>query len=373
MPLIRESMRQNLTFALRSLWRTPTFTFAALLCLALGIGATTAIFSIVNAVILRPLPYKDSGRLVRLYTEFSGPEGGLHKFWFSEPEVFNIQALHSFQSIGAWVIAAANVSGSRQPVPAITAYVNAPALQTLGVKPKLGRVMNRDDDKVGAPQVIVLSHALWESAFGGDSNIVGRQIYLNSAKCTVIGVMPAGFMFPPGETDPPQAWSSLQLNPLSTNYSSHYLSVFARLRTGVSPAQAKDEIARLVARLGEAESANNHVLSAKDHPVSLYNFYDEVVGKVRRSMSMLLAAVALVLLIACVNVANLLLARSEARNREIAVRRAIGASDRHLLRQFIAEGLLLSILGAVLGVGLAYAALHLIGLTTAATFHAPAK
>jgi putative ABC transport system permease protein len=358
-------MWKNLIYAFRGLLKTPTFTLAALLCLALGIGATTAIFSIVNAVILRPLPYKDSGRLVRLYTEFPSQDAGLHKFWFSEPEVFNLQALHSFSAIGAWGIAAANVSGGEQPVRIITAYVNAPGLQTLGVKPELGRLINPDEDKVGVERVIVLSHSLWKSEFGADRNIIGQQIYLNNEKCRVVGVMPANFMFPPGETDPPQAWSSLQLNPLSTSYGSHWLSVFARLRDGVSPAQAKQEIYRLVSGLGQADSANHHMLSAKNHPISLYGFYGEVVGKVRKAMLLLLFAVALVLLIACVNVANLLLARSEARHREIAVRRAIGASGRHLLNQFIIEGILLSFVGAAIGIALAYGALHLIGLTDA--------
>lgn len=358
-------MWKNLIYAFRGLLKTPTFSLAALLCLALGIGATTAIFSIVNAVILRPLPYKDSGRLVRLYTEFQSQDAGLHKFWFSVPEVFDLQALHSFSAIGAWIIAAANVSGGQQPVRIVTAYVNAPALQMLGVKPELGRLISSDDDKVGAERVIVLSHSLWEGEFGADRNIVGRQIYLDNEKCRVAGVMPPNFMFPPGETDPPQAWSSLQLNPLNTSYSSHWLSVFARLRDGVTPAQAKQEIYRLVSGLGQAASANHHMLSAKTHPVSLYNFYGEVVGKVRKAMLMLLFAVALVLLIACVNVANLLLARSEARHREIAVRRAIGASGRHLLNQFVIEGILLSLFGAAIGIALAYGALHLVGLTDA--------
>jgi predicted permease len=357
-------MRQNITYAVRSLLRTPTFTLAALLCLALGIGATTAIFSIVNAVLFRPLPYKDPGQLVRVFTEFPGfPGGGLRKFWVSEPEFFELQRAKSFQELGAWAISGANLSGNQQPIRVTTAFASAGALHLLGVQPALGRLISPDDDKPGAAPVVVISQALWNNAFGHDRNIIGRQVYLNNSRCTVIGVMPPGFLFPPGESDAPQAWTALQLDPKSQRWASHQYSLLGRLRPGVTIGQARAEMAQLVAGWGQAESPKNHVLSPKNHPISMYSFYGEVVGGMRRPMMLLLLAVAFVLLIACVNVANLLLARSEARQREIAIRRAIGASNGHLIRQFIIEGTFLSFGGAIVGFILAGQALQLVRST----------
>ncbi len=357
-------MLQILRYTVRSLVRTPSFTIAALLCLALGIGATSAIFSIVNAVVLRPLPYPNSNRLVRIYTEFpTFPNGGLHKFWVSEPEVFDLRAAKSFESIGAWATTGTNIAGVSQPVRVTTSFVSAELMQILGVKPLLGHTIAPEQDVPGAAAVVMLSYGLWKRAFGGDPNIVGKDTYLNSAKATIIGVMPKGFVFPPGAVDQTEAWSALQLNPKSTNRGGHNYDVLGRLRPGITLAQARDEMSRLVARWGEAESPNNHVFSPKTHPISMYRFYDEVTGGVRKAMIMLLGAVAFVLLIACVNVANLLLARSEARQREIAVRRAMGASTRDLMKQFVTEGAFLSIIGAALGVALAFQSLKLIEAT----------
>ncbi|MGI9075250.1 MAG: ABC transporter permease [Bryobacteraceae bacterium] len=357
-------MHHIFRYTLRSLLRTPSFTIAALICLALGIGATSAIFSIVNAVILRPLPYPNSNRLVRIYTEFpTFPNGGLHKFWVSEPEIFDLKAAKSFQSLGAWVTSGTNIAGLSQPARVTTSYVNADLLPLLGVKPMLGHTITREDDVPGASPVVILSYGLWKRAFGGNPNIIGKDTYLSSAKATIIGVMPNRFVFPPGAVDQTEAWSALQLNPKSTNRGGHNYDVLARLRPGITLAQARDEMSRLVARWGEAESPNHHVFSPKRHPISIYPFYDEVIGGVKKAMVMLLGAVVFVLLIACVNVANLLLARSEARQREIAIRRAMGASTGNLLKQFITEGAILSFFGAALGVVLAFQSLKIIEAT----------
>ena len=346
----------------RSLLRTPTFTGAALICLALGIGATAAIFSIVNAVVLRPLPYHDSDSLVRLYTEFpTFPNGGLHKFWVSGPELFDLRAAaKSFDAIGAWVTSGANMAGQARPLRVDVAYVTANLPRMLEATPLLGHLITKEDDVPGAPPVVMLAYGLWQRAFGGDRNIVGRDVEFNNTKVRVIAVMPPGFIFPPGEAEPAEAWTALQLDPKSPNRSSHDLNVLARLRPGITVAQARDEMSRLVAHWGETASPHYHTFRPKTHTVSMYPFYDDVVGGVRNSMLMLLGAVVFVLLIACVNVANLLLARSESRQREIAIRRAIGASTGRLFRQFITEGVVLSLIGAILGTALAYASIRVI-------------
>jgi putative ABC transport system permease protein len=353
-----------LRYTARSLVRTPSFTIAALLCLALGIGATSAIFSVVNAVILRPLSYPNSDRLVRIYTEFpTFPNGGLHKFWVSEPEIFDLKAAKSFESIGAWATTGMNIAGLSRPVRVTTTFVSADVIPLLRVKPLLGNTIRAEQDVPGAAPVVILSYGLWKRAFGGDRSIVGKDTYLSNAKTTIIGVMPKGFVFPPGAVDQTEAWSALQLNPKSTNRGGHNYDVLGRLRPGITLAQARDEMSRLVARWGEAASPNNHVLNPKNHPVTIYPYYGEVVGSVRKAMIMLLGAVAFVLLIACVNVANLLLARSEARQREIAVRRAMGASTGDLMKQFITEGAFLSLIGAGMGIALAFQSLKLIEAT----------
>ncbi len=357
-------MFQTLRYTLRSLFRNASFTIAALICLALGIGATSAIFSIVNAVILRPLPYPKSDRLVRIYTEFpTFPNGGLRKFWVSEPEVFDLRAAKSFDSIGAWATTGTNIAGISRPVRATTSFISAEIMPLLGVKLLLGHMIAHEDDLPHAPPVVILSYGLWKRAFGADRNIVGKSTYLNSAKATIIGVMPKSFVFPPGAVDQTEAWSALQLDPKSTKRGDHNYDVLGRLRGGMTLAQARDEMSRLVARWGEAESPNNHVFSPQRHPVTMYPFYGEVVGGVKKAMLMLLGAVVFVLLISCVNVANLLLARSEARQREIAIRRAVGASTGDLLKQFITEGAFLSLVGAALGIVLAIQGLKIIEAT----------
>ena len=354
-----------LRYIFRTWLGTPGFTVAALLCLTLGIGATTAIFSIVNGVVLRPLPYHDSSRLVRIYTEFPKfPNGGLHKFWVSEPEVFDLRnAAKSFQSLGAWATTGANLSGADQPVRVNATYVSADLMRLLEAKPILGHLITSQDDVPGAAPVVLLSYGTWKRSFAGDPSVVGRETYVNSQKATIIGVMPKDFSFPPEAVDQTDIWTALQLNPKSTNRGGHNYNTVGRLRPGVTLVQARDEMARLAARWGETASPHYHSFSPTDHPVSMYSFYDEVVGSVRKPMLMLLGAVVFVLLIACVNVANLLLARSEARQREIAVRRALGAFTQQLLKQFTTEGALLAITGGVLGSALAAAALTLIQRT----------
>ncbi len=355
-------MLQTIRYAIRSLGRTPSFTIAALLCLALGIGATSAIFSIVNAVVLRPLPYVDSNRLVRIYTEFPRfPNGGLHKFWVSDSEVFDLQkSAKSFDLIGASATTGVNLAGRNQPTRVTATFVSAEVPKMLEVRPFLGRLLNKQDDSPGAPAVLMVSYGLWQRVFGGDPHIIGKETTLNNSKATIIGVMPQGFAFPLGQTDATEAWSALQLDANHVNPGGHNYDVLGRLASGVTLTQARLEMAGLVARWGESASPNHHVFVPKQHYPSLYLFYDEVVGGAREAMLLLLGAVVLVLLIACVNVANLLLARSESRQREVAIRRAVGASTSDLAKQFVVEGLVLALTGATLGIGVAFGSLQLI-------------
>jgi putative ABC transport system permease protein len=224
-------MLQTLRYTLRSLLRTPTFIVAALLCLALGIGATSAIFSIVNGVLLRPLPYPSSANLVRIYTEFpTFPGGGLRKFWVSGPEVFDIKnTVKSFTSVGAWFTGSVNIAGLNQPARVTSTAVSAEIPKLLEIQPLLGHLLTPADDMPGAPRVLMLSYALWKRTFAGDPKIIGHETYLDGHPATIIAVMPQAFMFPPGQVDPTEAWTALQLDPKSTNRGGHNFDVLGRL------------------------------------------------------------------------------------------------------------------------------------------------
>jgi len=359
---------ENGRYAVRVLAKNLGFTGSAVACLALGIGATTAIFSVVNAVLLRPLPYRDSRKLVRVFTEFPNfPNGGLRHFWVSPPEFLDLQRdTHSFAAIGGYATQAVNLAGESEPVRATATYTTADMLPMLGVQPILGRLFSAEDDRPKASATAVLSFGLWQRAFGGDRGILGRDIRIAGNPCHVIGVMPPGFQFPPGELTPTELWLTLQIDPAAPGgRGSHFLSLVGRLRDGVTLAQAEGEMARYTAQTGAQASPKTHTFDPKNHPIVMAGFQDEVVKGVKRAMLVLLGAVVFVLLIACVNVANLLLARSESRRREIAIRTAIGASLSTLLGQFIVEGILLSLAGAAVGLGIAFGGLRVLVATNA--------
>src|SRR3984957_343251 len=359
---------QDLIFALRMMRKNLGFTAAAVLCLMLGIGATTGIFTVVNAVLLRPLPYSHPEQLVRVYTEFpTFPNGGLPRFWTSAPEFFDLRRdTHSWASLDAWQTGGTNLGGKSEPVRVTAASVSGGLLETLGVAPISGRLISTADDVPGAPVVADISYGTWKSVFGGDPGIVGRETRLDGKKCTIVGVMPAKFQFLPGESDPPKVWAPLQLDPaIQTNRGGHTSYLLGRLKTGVSPAAAQGELSALVQAYGEHKSPNTHSFDPKNHTIVSYPLQGEVVSSVRPALLVLLGAVAFVLLIASVNVANLLLARAEARRREIAIRGAMGASLGRLARQFVTEGILLALFGAALGLVLSYAGIRLVQVTNA--------
>ncbi len=359
---------QNLRYGLRMLGRNASFTAAAVLCLALGIGATTAIFSVVNAVLLRQLPYAHADRLVRVFTEFPNfPNGGLRHFWVSPPEYLDLKRdATSFQAVEGWANFGANLAGASEPVRSTVGVVTGGLLPMLGVTPVRGRLLNPQDDSPNAPLTAVLSYSLWQRAFGGEASVLGRDIRLNGNACTVVGIMPRGFAFPPGELDPPELWVPLQIDPAKPgSRGSHYLNLLALLKPGTGTAQAQAEMTRYAKHDSDTRGPANHPFDPKNHPIVLAGFQEEIVRGVRRAMLVLLGAVGFVLLIACVNVANLLLARAESRRREIAVRAAIGAGLGRLLQQFIIEGVLLSLAGAVFGILLAFGGLRLLVATNA--------
>jgi len=353
----------DLKFAIRQLLKNPGFTCAAVLCLALGIGATTGIFSVVNAVLLRPLPYLEPERLARLYTEFpSFPNGGLRRFSFSAPEYLDLKREATFwQNLESWNNSGVNIAGEQEPVRATASFVTGGMLPMLGVNPLAGRIITPADDDPSAPLAANISFGLWHRAFGGDKELIGREILVNGSKCTVVGVMPPGFRFPPGEVDAPELWLPIQINPArSGSRSDHSFKVVGRLKPGVTLDQARVELDSIVKRTQELAPANRHTLATNEHTLVSYGLHDEVVRGVKPALRMLLGAVCFVLLIACVNVANLLLARAEARQREIAIRGALGAGLPQLARQFIIEGLVLSFVGAALGLLLAQGGLQLV-------------
>ncbi len=353
----------NVRYAARTLAKSPGFTAAAVTCLALGIGATTAIFSVVNAVLLKPLPYRNSDRLVKIYTEFPKfPNGGLRRFPVSPPEYYDLRRdAQSWQAIENWQTGGATLAGRGDSLRATVGYLSGGMLRMLGVAPAMGRLFSEQDDRSGAPLVAVISYGLWQRAYGGDPNILGRDIRHDGNPCTVVGVMPKGFEFPPGLVDKPDLWVPSQIDPIRDNRrGNHRLALLGRLKDGVSIDQARDETTRLVNYYAEHRSPNQHVFNPDDHTIVIGGFHDEVVRTVRLAMLVLLGAVAFVLLISSVNVANLLLARAEGRRREIAIRKAIGAGLGRLVGQFVIEGLLLSGIGAAFGLMVAYGGMRLI-------------
>lgn len=358
---------QDVRYAFRSLRKSPAFTTAAVVCLGLGIGASAAIFSIVDAVLLKPLPYRDSKNLVSVYTEFR--RAHLEKFAFSAPEFRKMQGFsRSWDQIESWVVGGASIRGGERPQRITVCLLSGGMMPMLGAAPELGRPILPPNDNPGVETTLVLSHAFWQSAFGGDSKIVGREIQVDGSKARIIGVMPQSFEFPPGATEPMDAWSPLQLTDQQMKQTGgHFLSLIAHLRPGIALAAARQDLRSIERELGQADSPNYHTISPKDHPLSIFGFQDEVIGKVKTAMLMLLGAVAFFLLIACVNVANLLLARSDSRRREIGVRKAIGAGSAQLLRQFAIEGLMLSGIGAALGVLLAWGGVKFIVATNGGT------
>jgi putative ABC transport system permease protein len=319
---------------------------------------------VVDAVIFRPLPFKNPERLVRVYTEFPtyGSSGGFRKFWMSTPELLDLRRLTtSWDSLDGYTLTGVNLSGHSEPVRVTAASITGGLMPALGVTPQLGRWITPDDDRPGITPTMVISDGLWKRAFGADPKILSQTAKVNGLTVTILGVMPAGFAFPPGEVDPPELWFPQQINPAKPGgRASHFQNIVGMLKPGVRIERAREEFQRIMAEQEAHKSPNTHTFDTKFHTLVAYPYHDEIVGNVKPAMLVMLVAVGFVLLIACVNVGNLLLARAESRHHEMAVRKAIGASIWDLARQCLIEGLCLAALGAVAGLGIAWGALKLI-------------
>ena len=341
---------QDVRYALRMLRKNPGFAAVAVLTLALGIGANTAIFSVVNAVFLQPLGYPQPEQLMFLTTAFSEDERGE----LSPAEYYELTEINqSLAVVGAFVVGEKNLAAHDRPRRVTRATVNAEVLEALDVPADRGRWFRREETRFGGPAVVILSHELWRSAFAARDDMLGQSIEIDGVGHEVVGIMPPGFDLMDQRVE---LWLPLQLNPAVRQYrESHFLSAVGRLKDGVSAERAEAELASLVASWGERTGATGHVFTPGEHVLQMEPMLDVIVGSARRAFWVLQAVVHVVLLIACVNLANLLMVRAEVRRREIAVRRAIGAGRRRLIAQFVAEGLVLSALGGALGLVLAWA------------------
>jgi putative ABC transport system permease protein len=350
---------QDLRYGARVLWNRPGFTVIAVLTLALGIGANTAIFSVVNAVLLKPLKYKEPDRLIWWWEQ----QPQLAQAPFSPGDFADFQAQNqTFEEVAAIRGTLLTLTGDGAPDPLRGEIVSANYFAMLGVGPALGRVLQADDGQKGAPRVAVLSHQLWQRRFGGDAKVIGQSLRISGEDVTVVGVMPADFNSP---TERAEIW----VNPHASvpdflftdrneqrmqSHGMHFLKVIGRLKPGVTRAQAQADIDAIFDHIHQ-----QYPMTA-NHTVRLVPLHERITGQLRAALLIVFGAVGLVLLIACANVANLMLARATGRSREMAIRAALGASRWRTIRQLFTESLLIAVIGGAVGVLLAVWGLRLL-------------
>jgi len=345
-----DNLLKDIRYALRNLARTPGFTAVAVLTLALGIGANTAIFSVVENVLLRPLPYPHPENLVEIWNTYPPqvPRAGLSPGDYADWH----QQATSFSEMGGYaeISKGVNLTGEGEPQRVLVGYASSDLFPLLGARVIVGRSFVPEENRAGSSPIVILGHRLWQSRFGGDPAIVGRTVTLDNKRYTVVGILPAGFQL--------LRWADLWM-PLGqydddlTEHIHHAFVAIARLKPGITLSQARDEIGRL-----NQQEAIAYPDAHKGFGVQVQKLQDPSAASMRSTLLVLFGAVGLVLLIACANIVNLLLVRNAAREGEIAVRTALGASPWRLIRQLLTESTLLSLLGGVLGVFFAMAGLR---------------
>jgi putative ABC transport system permease protein len=350
-----DTFLQDLRFGARILGRNPGFAAVAVLTLGLGVGANAAIFSVVNSVLLRPLPWSDPDRAVMIWSRWTA----FDKTWVADGEVNDYRRrAATLAEVAAWDEGQVNLTGDGDPERVAAASVTANLFSVLGVSPLRGRIFSAAEDVQNGPRLVLLSYGVWQRRYAGDPSVVGRSIQIDGAQYGVIGIMPPDFVLPTDFQRPAatSVWMPLQMDPGSTNHGSHGLYAAARLKPGATVTQAREELHQI------AQAMTNEGLYPRpmQFDTVVISLRDEVVGTVRRAIWLLFGAVGFLLLIACANVANLLLARAEARQREIAVRSALGAGRARVVRQLVTESLVLAMLSAATGLGLAWAGVRLL-------------
>ena len=341
---------QDLRYGVRMMMKQPAFTLVAVVTLALGIGANTAIFSLVNSILLRPLPFREPDRVVRMLQ--ASPKLGLNSWGISQADFAAYREQNrSFETIALYNSSETNLTGVGEPERLPVTAVTADFFKVLGVNPLLGRTFVEGEDAPGKNLVCVISYRFWQRRFGGDPNILGKTLSLNNTPTQIVGVMPAEFKMPRLEIE---LWTPLAHDPKRMN--PYFFSIIARLKPGVQVAQAQTDTTEVLQNFGRQhpKAAEAAGIAEGNGPSTIVKPIKEVMlGRTQKPLLVLLAAVAFVLLIACANVANLLLARATSRTREIAVRVSLGATPRRIARQLLTESVLLSMIGAIFGVALA--------------------